>query len=73
MCLDPRPDSLFRVRRPAVPPRVTRKRSAAAAATADRTPATGTSERRYDAWTPAVGDELALRGWTLVTRAIAAC
>lgn len=67
MCLDPRPDSLVRVR-PASSPRP--------AAAAPATPPAGTATTRRasaDRWLTALTDSLDARGWTLVTRAATSC
>jgi len=61
MCLDPRPDSLFRARPAARRPTTSR---AAATETCGTSTAWAPDQ---DGWSVA-GDALDLRGWTLVTR-----
>jgi len=69
MCLDPRPDSLFRARRSSTRAlstqatdgnRISEYVSSGRATTADR----------LDGWLAVFVDDLDARGWTLVTRAV---
>ncbi len=66
MCLDPRPDSLVRVR-----PSATRKPPAPRPAAPSQ--ARGSQPEPRDNWIVALTDSLDARGWTLVTRAVASC
>ncbi len=68
MCLDPRPESLVRVR-PSAIRSLPQARPAVLAAAA---PGAASHSTSTDAWVTALADGLDARGWTLVTRT-AAC
>lgn len=67
MCLDPRPESLVRVRPSAIRSLPQARRVVQPAA-----PEPASRHASSDAWVAALADGLDARGWTLVTRA-AAC
>ena len=67
MCLDPRPDSLVRVR-----PSATRTQPAPRPDVAAHA-ARATRPEGRDTWLGAFTDSLDARGWTLVTRTVASC
>lgn len=67
MCLDPRPDSLVRVRPSA------KRRPAATRPDATAYAARATRPEARDTWVGTLKDSLDARGWTLVTRAAASC
>lgn len=83
MCLDPRPDSIVRVRPSATrthpaprPDGATHPAThpAAHAATHAATHAARTTRpETRDTWLGALTDSLDARGWTLVTRTVASC
>lgn len=70
MCLDPRPDSLVRVRPSATRTQPAPRPDASAHATSHAARATHPEAR--DSWR-ALTDSLDLRGWTLVSRTVASC
>lgn len=71
MCLDPRPESLFRVS-------VRSSSRQSTARTSGARDEHGVSDRRvstrgHEHWLPTLTDDLDARGWTLVTRAALSC
>ena len=71
MCLDPRPDSLVRVRPSATRTQPAPRPDVASHATAHASRVTRPEGR--DTWLGALTDSLDARGWTLVTRTVASC
>ena len=71
MCLDPRPDSLVRVRPSATRTQPAPRPGSATQPSADA--ARSTRREARDTWLGALTDSLDARGWTLVTRTVASC
>jgi hypothetical protein len=66
MCLDPRPDSIARVR-----PSATRKQPAPRPVASTEARVTRSEPR--EGWIASLADSLDARGWTLVTRSVTSC
>jgi hypothetical protein len=69
MCLDPRPDSLVRVRPSSLRPAA--RLSSARSTRATRRPSSAPPRVDATPWAAPLTDDLDLRGWTLVTLATA--